>query len=225
MKKRTIALLLALISVFSLAGAAMPAAAVDTDPPAAADQNPADPGDAPETGEPADTGDTPETGEPADTGDTPETGEPAETDDPASQDDPAESEKPDPNAPWYQAAINYAVREGLLEGDENGNLNPEKNATRAETITILMRIFRNTQSKDLTQFTDMHPADWFYGAMSTAAAMNVLNGYPDRTMRPNAAITRQEAFALISRVFAVPQGGDAALARFAELVDELDRGT
>ncbi len=216
MKKRTIALLLALISVFSLAGAAMPAAAVDTDPPAAADQNPADPGDAPETGEPADTGDTPETGEPADTGDTPETGEPAETDDPASQDDPAESEKPDPNAPWYQAAINYAVREGLLEGDENGNLNPEKNATRAETITILMRIFRNTQSKDLTQFTDMHPADWFYGAMSTAAAMNVLNGYPDRTMRPNAAITRQEAFALISRVFAVPQGGDAALARFPD---------
>ena len=181
MTRKTIALLLALISVFSLTFAAMPAAAVEGDPTAAS--------------------------------------EPEVQTQPTAPSRPPAPSRPgttDPNAPWYQAAMDYAVQEGLLKGDENGNLNPEKNATRAEVITILMRIFRNTQGKDLSHYIDVSGYDWFYDAMSTAAAMQVLKGYPDHTMRPNAAITRQETFALISRVFAVPQGGAAALSRFSD---------
>ena len=181
MTRKTIALLLALISVFSLTFAAMPAAAVEGDPTAASE---------PEV----------------------QTQSTAPSRPPA----PSRPGTTDPNAPWYQAAMDYAVQEGLLKGDENGNLNPEKNATRAEVITILMRIFRNTQGKDLSHYIDVSGYDWFYDAMSTAAAMQVLKGYPDHTMRPNAAITRQETFALISRVFAVPQGGAAALSRFSD---------
>lgn len=202
MKKRSIALLLALLSVFSLAIGAMPAAAVDTGTAMPMETDPAQPED------PAESPDVSDDPDPAESPDVSESPDPAET--------PLPSEPPEPEGPWYQAAMDYAVGEGLLKGDENGNLNPEKNATRAEVITILMRIFRNTQTKGLTHYIDMSTSDWYYTAMCTAAAMNVLNGYPDRTMRPNAPITRQEAFALISRLFAVGDGSTSALDRFSD---------
>ena len=193
MKKRSLALLLALICVFSLVTAAVPAAAAE-----------------PETAVPMETAPV-NTEDPADPGDTPETPDPSESPEPTTPEEPVV-----PEGPWYQTAMDFAVKAGLLKGDDKGNLNPEKNATRAEVVTILMRIFRNTQSKELTHFIDMHTSDWFYKDMCTAAAMNVLTGYPDRTMRPNAPITRQEAFALIARVFGVPEGSTASLGRFSD---------
>ena len=245
MKKRYLSLLLALISLFTLALAAVPAAAVDADAAVPMETAPAEPvttddaaqPDASETPQP-DASDSPapatESPEPEESAkpeasakptDSPKPEESAKPSDspkpeesakPTASPKPEESPKPDPNAPWYQAAMDYAVKAGLLEGDEKGQLNPEKNATRAETVTILMRIFRNTQTKSITHYADVNTKDWFYKAMATAAAMNVVNGYDDCTMRPNAAVTRQEAFALISRVFAVAKGNKASLDRFPD---------
>ena len=226
MTKRYLALLLALMSLFTLAFAAMPAAAVDTDPAVPMETTPTDAEQPTESTELPAESDPAET-EPAETepaqptnseSPAPATESPAasESPKPSTSPKPSESPKPDPNAPWYQAAMDYAVKAGLLEGDENGKLNPEKNATRAETVTILMRIFRNTQTKNITHYPDVNAKDWFYQAMATAAAMNVINGYDDCTMRPNAPVTRQEAFALISRVFAVPHGNKASLNRFPD---------
>ena len=36
-------------------------------------------------------------------------------------------------------AVNYCIAEGILNGDNNGNLNPKDNATRAEVATMLVR--------------------------------------------------------------------------------------
>ena len=40
---------------------------------------------------------------------------------------------------WAQAAMNWAVSEGIFEGDSRGNLNPTANATRAQLATIFAR--------------------------------------------------------------------------------------
>ena len=212
MKKRSSALLLALISVFSLAIAAVPAAAVDSDAAAPMETAPVESDDPAETDAPAESPEPSESPAPSESPEPSEAPEPSETPKPSPSPEPT----PDPNAMWYQAAMDYVVKEGLLRGDDKGNLNPEKNATRAEVITILMRIFRNTQTKSLWQYTDMPTSEWFYKDMSTAAAMNVLNGYLDRTMRPNANITRQEAFVLIARLFAVGESNASALNRFSD---------
>ena len=217
MKKRSISLLLAVLCVFSLLSAGMPALAVDTDDVAVPmETDPVDtptdmPTDTP-TDNPTDTPTDTPTDNPTDTPTDTPTDNPTDT----PTDEPDEPDTPDPDKPWYQDAMDYAVDAGLLKGDDKGNLNPEKNATRAEVITILMRIFRDTQKKGLSHYIDMSASDWFYNDMCTAAAMNVLHGYPDRTMRPNAAITRQEAFALIARVFAVTNGSPASLNEFSD---------
>ena len=40
---------------------------------------------------------------------------------------------------WAKEAMNYCIAAGIITGDNNRNLNPQNNATRAEFATILMR--------------------------------------------------------------------------------------
>lgn len=42
-------------------------------------------------------------------------------------------------SPWAQEAMAWAIQEGILLGDNHGNLNPMKDATRAEAATIFSR--------------------------------------------------------------------------------------
>ena len=41
---------------------------------------------------------------------------------------------------WAVNAMEWAVSVGLFKGDDNGNLNPGGNATRAEVATLLQRM-------------------------------------------------------------------------------------
>ena len=41
---------------------------------------------------------------------------------------------------WYAQAVSAAVDNGLLEGTDQGKLNPEGNLTRAEMAVILHRV-------------------------------------------------------------------------------------
>lgn len=43
---------------------------------------------------------------------------------------------------WALDYIKWAYKKGYIQGDNKGNFNPKSNITRAETITILVRIFK-----------------------------------------------------------------------------------
>ena len=43
---------------------------------------------------------------------------------------------------WAQDAMLWAEKVGLFQGDDNGNLNPRSNATRAEVATLLQRLVK-----------------------------------------------------------------------------------
>lgn len=121
MRKKLLALLLSLVCVLTLFGA--PAAARAVEEPAATAAPTAEP-----TEEPTPTPVPEPTPEPS-----PEP-EPTPT--------PEPTPEPTPAGPWYTEAMAFAVDNHILVGDEYGNLNPEKNATRAEMATMLVRIFR-----------------------------------------------------------------------------------
>lgn len=118
--------------------------------------------------------------------------------------------------PWYAAAMDYAVQTGIFVGDPDGSLNPERNATRAEMATVLVRLFGCTQGKSLAHFPDVNQQAWYAGNLSIAAEMGIFAGDTDGHMRPNDPITRQEAFAVLSRAFALATGDPASLDRFAD---------
>ena len=102
---------------------------------------------------------------------------------------------------WSTSAIQNAVSNGLITGSD-GYVYPNNNMTRAEMATIMVRACGATNDADISAFTDVSTDDWFYSSMSKAVAMGAFNG-SDNKLNPNNNITRQEAFVVLSRVFAL----------------------
>lgn len=90
-----------------------------------------------------------------------------------------------------------------IVGYSDGKVHPEANITRAEVATIFFRLLDNeTRERYLTKentFSDVENGMWFNTAVSTMAAMGIINGYPDGDFHPNANITRAEFAAIAAR--------------------------
>ena len=109
-------------------------------------------------------------------------------------------------------------------GYTDGNVKPTGNITRAEVATIFFRMLdedvRTENSTKENSFSDVNAGDWFNHAVSTMAAMGVINGYPDGTFRPNAPITRAEFATLASRF---DMDGDASDTIFKDIYEHWGR--
>lgn len=100
---------------------------------------------------------------------------------------------------WSHDALTYAVKNGLLTGYGDGDLAPDAVMTRAEVATILNRVFGATVQADASAYTDL-PADaWYTSEFQKAIQMHTFAG-ADGKMRPEAPITREEAFTVLARV-------------------------
>lgn len=88
-------------------------------------------------------------------------------------------------------------------GYDDGLVHPEANITRAEVATILFRLLdedvRQQYMTKQNSFPDVNEGDWYNTAVSTMAAMGVVNGYPDGNFHPSANITRAEFAAIAAR--------------------------
>lgn len=105
---------------------------------------------------------------------------------------------------WSTAALNAAVKNGLLTGSD-GYINASGKMTRAEMATIMVRACGATKTADISEFTDVKEGDWYYDYMSKAVAMGAFAG-SDGKLNPEDPITRQEAFVVLSRVFGLTAG-------------------
>lgn len=198
MRKRLLSLLLVLACVLTLA--VVPVVAAEPDPvqPTASVTEPTPTTDPEPSPEPS--------SEPS----------PEPTSAPTPEPSPEPSPVPTPSGPWYQAALDFACDHRILLGDPSGNMMPNDNATRAQMAAMLVRVFGCTAGKDIAHFTDVSTTAWYYSELSTAAQMNIFNGYGDGTMGPNRSITRQEAMVVIARAFAVPDGTAADIQAFRD---------
>ena len=198
MRKRLLSLLLVLACVLTLA--VVPVVAAEPDPvqPTASVTEPTPTTDPEPSPEPS--------SEPS----------PEPTSAPSPEPTPEPSPVPTPSGPWYQAALDFARDHRILLGDPSGNMMPNDNATRAQMAAMLVRVFGCTAGKDIAHFTDVSTTAWYYSELSTAAQMNIFNGYGDGTMGPNRSITRQEAMIVIARAFAVPDGTAADIQAFRD---------
>lgn len=101
---------------------------------------------------------------------------------------------------WAETYINRWSQEGIINGYEDGTFKPNNNITRAEYITMIVRIFKPTDTIDATSYSDVDSSAWYYDSLSKACAMEIIKGYEDNTVRPNANITRQEAMVILNRI-------------------------
>lgn len=100
---------------------------------------------------------------------------------------------------WAKEAISDWVAKGLINGYTDGSFKPDRNITRAEFMALVNRAFQFTETAQI-RYKDVKSGDWYYETVAQAEAAGYITGYNDNTMRPNNAITRAEAAAIMARV-------------------------
>jgi hypothetical protein len=123
-----------------------------------------------------------------------------------------------PASHWAHEALEAAVQNGLMNGDGN-RLNPADNLSRAEMAAVINRAFGATEKADISSFTDVAKGKWYYDDISKAVAMGTFQGDGGGIMRPEADITRQEAFLVLARAFELSGADASALDKFSDKAD------
>ena len=117
-------------------------------------------------------------------------------------------------ADWSTDALTHAVENGLLNGSD-GKINAKGTLTRAQMAAIVNRAFGAEKAADLTRFVDMLQSAWYYNDMGKAVQMGTFVGSGDK-LNPEAPITREQAFAVLARAFALPDGNASSLSKFSD---------
>nr|WP_281288492.1 cadherin-like beta sandwich domain-containing protein [Saccharibacillus brassicae] len=100
---------------------------------------------------------------------------------------------------WSQSAVNDMASRLVVNGVGEDRFNPEGAVTRAEFAAILVRALGLPGTLQTAGFSDVASGQWYAEAAATADQYGLIAGYPDGTFRPNATITRQEAFTVLNR--------------------------
>jgi protein tyrosine/serine phosphatase len=115
---------------------------------------------------------------------------------------------------WSTKALENAVSNGLLSG-YNGKIMPNDNLTRAQMAAVVNRAFGTTEKASLSSYTDVAANAWYYDDMAKAVQMKTFVGSGDK-LNPAANITREEAFAVLTRAFKLSGADQSALDKFSD---------
>lgn len=123
---------------------------------------------------------------------------------------------------WSTAALNKAVDNLLLTGYEEGGkllIKADNPLTRAEMAAVVNRAFASVKTADISKVTDIASGAWYAADMAKAVKMGTFAS--DIKMRPGDRITRQEAFAVLSRAFKLGSASSEhkALDKFSDKAD------
>ncbi|MFA7468393.1 MAG: S-layer homology domain-containing protein [Desulfotomaculaceae bacterium] len=125
---------------------------------------------------------------------------------------------------WAGNCVNEMGSRLVIGGVDENNFAPNRDITRAEFAAIVGRALGLKASGTASKFSDVKANDWFYGAVGAASAYGIVGGYEDGTFKPDQAISREEAMAMIARAMKLAgmdtnmadSVADAQLARFKD---------
>ncbi|MGE4276270.1 MAG: Ig-like domain-containing protein [Lawsonibacter sp.] len=100
---------------------------------------------------------------------------------------------------WAKDAINDMGSRMVVTGVGNNNYAPDRNMTRAEFATIMVRALGLEPGTGVSGFGDVNTADWYCGYIKTAASYGIIKGYDNGNFGPNDTITREQAMTMIAR--------------------------
>lgn len=115
---------------------------------------------------------------------------------------------------WSAKSLEQAIDDGLLNGS-NGMIDAKGLLTRAQMAAIVSRSFGAAKTASLDDYRDVLPSAWYYSDMGKAVKMGAFQG-ANGLLNPDAPITREEAFTVLARAFALEGGGSAALKDFVD---------
>ncbi|MGN8969009.1 S-layer homology domain-containing protein [Intestinimonas sp. HCP28S3_D6] len=107
---------------------------------------------------------------------------------------------------WYAEDVAIAYTAGYINGTSASTFSPLAEITREEATVILARnLMMQPAVGENTDFTDGRElSNWSSGLVSTAAAYNLISGYPDGSFRPQDPITRGEVAIMVTNAIGTP---------------------
>ena len=94
---------------------------------------------------------------------------------------------------WAATFIEALVAKGIISGFPDGSFRPEAPITRAEAATIIAKAFQLPIIRNVKNFIDVQPGFWAVSAISRAAGMGFISGFPDGTFRPEKNLSKIHA--------------------------------
>lgn len=115
---------------------------------------------------------------------------------------------------WSAAGLRSALQNGLLNGS-NGQINSSGLLIRAQMAAIVNRAFAARKTADLSVYSDANTSAWYYNDLELAVAMRTFQGANGK-LNPEAPITREEAFVVLARAFALESGDTSVLNNYTD---------
>lgn len=104
---------------------------------------------------------------------------------------------------WAREYILDLKAKNIVNGDENGNFNPNNKITRAEFVAIVTRALGLGNPDYDGTFTDVAAESWYAKAVQAALSGGLIS--KDANFRPNDPITRQEMAKIIAEAAKLPE--------------------
>lgn len=101
-----------------------------------------------------------------------------------------------PEDHWAYNEIKSAGEIGFMSGMGDGTFGLGQNVTRAQFVSMLVRMFGWQQAQGAS-YSDVDPSAWYYNDVMTASAMGALGN--ETSFRPNDNITREEIAVMLVR--------------------------
>lgn len=104
---------------------------------------------------------------------------------------------------WYYDEVAIALEAGYVDGKSATSMAPDDTITREETMAMIGRMiygtdYEYTGEDVLAEYTDSGTiADYAEDYVSVLIASEVVDGYPDQTLRPQGYLTRAEAVKML----------------------------
>ena len=100
---------------------------------------------------------------------------------------------------WAENVIQDMGSRLIVSGVGNGKYEPNRQITRAEFSTILVRALGLREGTANSKFPDVTNHQWYSGYVQTAVEYGLITGYQNGNFGPNDAITREQAMTMIAR--------------------------
>lgn len=101
---------------------------------------------------------------------------------------------------WAQSNIERMANKLIVNGSADGMFDPNRTVTRAEFVAMLVRALGLTEKSQLSSYSDVGPNEiWYAGAIGSASAAGLIEGYADGSFRPDARITREQVAVMLAR--------------------------
>ena len=124
------------------------------------------------------------------------------------------------NYSWALVAVDALAEADVIQGTSYRIYSPAANIKRGDSILGLARIY-DLDAPFTVNFPDVPTGSYYYDAIGSARALDIVGGYSDGSFHPDSPLTRQDMMVQIDHTLQIlgkplPRGSESDLALFSD---------